>query len=194
MQGPPIYSEDIHASSTTRNANSRDSLEGTGMRIVDNSSERPSKMTRPAPLHIYSGFVGFGNLITKVGKYKLIFDNSSMPPEHMGNYLRSHRRMSGLTQRELASIVGFLTRFQIARHEESRAVPVFLVAISYEIVFRAPISELFPGLYRSVEARIEEQLAQLEQALQESTAKGRKAAFIARKLEWLWARRNAETV
>lgn len=117
-----------------------------------------------------------------------------MPPEHYGNCLRSHRRMSGLTQRELASVIGYLTRFQIARHEESSAIPAFIVAISYEVVFRVPISELFPGLYRSVEARIEEQLAQLERDLQESTAKGRKAAFIARKVEWLWSRRNPEPV
>lgn len=116
-----------------------------------------------------------------------------MPSSHTGNYLRSHRRMSGLSQRELAGIIGYLTRFQIARHEESTTVPAFIIAISYEVVFRVPISEIFPGLYQSVEARIEEQLAHLEQDLQESIAKGRQAALTARKLEWLWARRNPET-
>jgi DNA-binding XRE family transcriptional regulator len=117
-----------------------------------------------------------------------------MSPEHIGNYLRSHRRTCGLSQHELAHIVGYLTRFQVARHEDSAAIPALMVAISYEIVFRVPINEMFPGLYRSVEARIEEQLGMLEQKLQESTAKGREAAFIARKLEWLWTRRNPETV
>lgn len=117
-----------------------------------------------------------------------------MPPKHYGNYLRSLRRMSGLSQHELAEIVGFLTRFQVARHEQSSAIPAFIVAVSYEIVFRTSIRELFPELYRSLETKIEEQLAHMEEKLQESTAKGREATITARKLEWLWSRRNPDIV
>lgn len=117
-----------------------------------------------------------------------------MSPEQMGNYLRSHRRMSGLSQEELADLVGYLTRSQVSRHEQSAAIPALVIAISYEVVFRVRISEIFPGLYRTVEARIEEQLAKLENQLHESSAKGRNAAFIARKLEWICMRREPETV
>jgi hypothetical protein len=53
-----------------------------------------------------------------------------------------------------------------------------------------PVSELFPGLYRSVETVVEERLAILEEDLQQSTAKGRMATPIARKLEFSWERKN----
>jgi transcriptional regulator with XRE-family HTH domain len=110
--------------------------------------------------------------------------------EQIANYLRSRRRKSGLSQRELAQILGYITADPVSQHERSVKIPALLIALSYEVVYRMPISELFPGIYRTVEARIEEQLADLEEELQQSSAKGRQAAFIARKLEWLWERRN----
>jgi len=117
-----------------------------------------------------------------------------MALEQIANYLRSHRRKSGLSQRELAEIVGYVTGFQVSNHERSVAIPALLIAVGYEVTFRVSIAELFPGLYGTVEAKIEDYLAQLEEELQQSTAKGRRAASIARKLEWLWERRNSEAV
>lgn len=107
-----------------------------------------------------------------------------------GSYLRTHRKKSGLSQSELASILGLVTELQISRHERSLTLPLFLTAISYEIVFQVPISELFPGLYETVRQNIDERLSELEERLHESSAKGRRAAFIAHKLEWMWERRN----
>ena len=117
-----------------------------------------------------------------------------MTLKQIANYLRLHRRKSGLSQRELASIVGALTEVPISRHERSVTMPDLLIAVGYEVIFRAPISELFPGFYQTLEASIEERLADMEKELQESTAKGRRAASIARKLEWLWERKNPETL
>lgn len=117
-----------------------------------------------------------------------------MTIEQIANYLRSHRRKSGLSQRELAHIVGYVTQAPVSDHERSVTIPALLIALSYEIVFRVPISELFPALYRTVEANIEEELTRIESELQQSTAKGRRAAYVARKLEWLWERRNQETI
>lgn len=117
-----------------------------------------------------------------------------MTPDQIASYLRTHRKKSGLSQRELASILGFLSEIQISRHERSVTIPGLLIALGYEAIFRAPISEIFPGLYQTVEASIEERLAEMEKNLQQSTTKGRKASSIARKLEWLWERRNTESV
>jgi DNA-binding XRE family transcriptional regulator len=115
-----------------------------------------------------------------------------MTVEQISNYLRSHRRKSGLSQRELAHIVGYDTQAPVSEHERSVAIPALLIALSYEVVFRVPLSELFPALYRTVEVNIEEQLTRMEDELQQSSAKGHRAAYIARKLEWLWERRNQE--
>lgn len=115
-----------------------------------------------------------------------------MSPDPLGNYLRSHRRKAGLSQRELAEIMGYETAYTVSHHERSATIPALIVALSYEIIFRKPIHELFPGLYRTLEAKIEERIAKMEAELEQSTAKGRKAAFIARKLEWINERRDSE--
>jgi DNA-binding XRE family transcriptional regulator len=113
-----------------------------------------------------------------------------MNKSRLASYLRSHRKRSGLTQKELAALVGYPDEAQVSRHERLCCTPPLLIALGYEAVFRAPVSELFPGVYESLVASIEERLKALEQALHESTAKGRKAAAIARKLEWMWERQN----
>lgn len=106
------------------------------------------------------------------------------------SYLRMYRRKSGLSQRELAEVLGLITEWRISEHERSITVPRLLTAISYEIVFNIPLSKLFPGFYEAVRGNIESRLTELEARLQESNAKGRAAMPIARKLEWLCERKN----
>jgi hypothetical protein len=69
-----------------------------------------------------------------------------------------------------------------------------LTALGYEAVFHVPASQIFPGLYHTVEAGIEERLAKMEEELQQCSAKGRDAATTARKLEFSWERKNPEIV
>jgi len=116
-----------------------------------------------------------------------------MTLEQLANYLRTHRKKSGLSQRELASILGFLTEIQVSRHERSITIPGLLIALAYEVIFHVPISKMFPGLHITVEAGVEERLAELEHELHQSTAKGRKATSIARKIEFLSERKNPKT-
>lgn len=113
-----------------------------------------------------------------------------MPPPTLGSYLRTHRKRSGLSQRELAEVLGLVTVDQVSLHEQSREIPLLLTAIGYEIVFQVPLSQLLPGLYESASHSVEARLEAFELRLQNSNAKGRAAAFIARKLEWLCARRE----
>ncbi len=114
-----------------------------------------------------------------------------MTPLSQVSYLRYHRKQSGLNQQELAGILGLTSEIQVSRHERGTALPPILAAMSYEIVFQMPISGLFPGLYGAVWQNVECRIETLEHELQQHTAKGREATFIARKLEWMWERRNA---
>ena len=102
-----------------------------------------------------------------------------MPPLSAGCYLRSYRKKSGLSQRELAEIIGVATEWQVSLHEQSREIPFLITAISYEMVFRVPLSRLFPGIYETLQQNIECRLAELEERLHQSTAKGRAATSIA---------------
>ncbi len=104
--------------------------------------------------------------------------------------LHAQRRNSGLTQREVANIVGLESDTQIFRHENKPAIPPLLIAIGYEILYQKPLSELFPGLYDTVRQSVEANVAELEKRLQQSTAKGRQAELVAHKLEWICMRRS----
>jgi DNA-binding XRE family transcriptional regulator len=117
-----------------------------------------------------------------------------MTPKTIACRLRTLRQRSGLTQGELANILGFLTEIPVSRHERSDTVPNLLTAIGYEVIFRKSISELFPGLYETVEAGIEVRLEALERELHQSTAKGRAAAEIARTLEFLCERKEIQPI
>lgn len=118
----------------------------------------------------------------------------AMAPNSVGTYLRFLRRKSGLSQRELAGILGGVTASQVSRHERSVALPSLLAALGYQVVFQTPVSDIFPGLYFTVESAIEERLRALEGHLGNSTAKGRSALPIARRLEWLSERKDVESV
>jgi transcriptional regulator with XRE-family HTH domain len=101
-------------------------------------------------------------------------------------HLRTYRKKAGLSQRELADVLGVATEWQISQHERSLAIPLFLSAI-----FQIPISKPFPGFYEESRQNIERQLNEMEEHLKESAERGRSAALIARKLEWLWERKDS---
>ena len=99
-----------------------------------------------------------------------------------------------MNQRELAELVGVIAHHQVSLHERSLAFPTLMAALAYEVVFRVSIAELFPALSESIRMNVEARLATMEKLLENSTAKGRAAHVIARKLEWLWMRKNPQTV
>jgi transcriptional regulator with XRE-family HTH domain len=128
-------------------------------------------------------------LSANVENRSLTIDNYN---PYMGSYLRYHRKKIGLTQKELAEIVGSLGPRQVAKHEKFQATPSIIAAIAYHVVLKASIAELFPGLHESVRYGVEQRLAEMEDRLQQSTAKGREANDIARKLVWMEERKDED--
>ena len=117
-----------------------------------------------------------------------------MTSSSVGTYLRFLRRRSGLSQRELAQILGNVSATQVSRHERSVTPPALPTAFGYQAVFQKPASDIFPGLYHTVEAGVDQRLAAFESELGNSTAKGRSALPVARQLEWLCERKNPESL
>jgi transcriptional regulator with XRE-family HTH domain len=115
-----------------------------------------------------------------------------MKHTRLATYLRSHRKRSGLSQNELAALLGYPGAGEVSRHERSNCVPPFLSALGYEAVFKVSASQIFPGMYESIVAAVETRLKELETKLLDSKAPGRRRARIARKLEWMWERNNLE--
>lgn len=69
------------------------------------------------------------------------------------NYLRARRKSAGLSQEELAFLLGFHSS-HICRYERFRRTPGFKIAIAFEVIFKAPIQALFLGDYIAVEKTI----------------------------------------
>lgn len=113
-----------------------------------------------------------------------------MNKSRLASYLGSHRKRSGLSQKELGQLLGYPSEGTVSRHERLCSTPPLHIALGYEAVFRVPISELFPGVYEHIHHAVEARIDSLKQQLQESAARGRAAARIARKLEWIWERQN----
>jgi len=108
------------------------------------------------------------------------------------NFLKAHRRKSGLTQREVAAILGCADSGIISRYERSRHLPPLLVALAFEALFRAPVSKLFAGVYEGINQSVEQKLGSLRQDLQGRSGKGSGFALTERSLLWLKERQSAE--
>ncbi len=115
-----------------------------------------------------------------------------MNDRELENYLRSHRRKSGLSQKQLGELLGYANEVQVSRHERSEAVPPLPSALGYHIVFRVPIAVLFPKLYEDVREAVEARLGQLEIHLQSRAVRGHEAETIAQILVWLMERREID--
>jgi DNA-binding XRE family transcriptional regulator len=81
----------------------------------------------------------------------------------MQNHLRAHRRRCGLSQRDLAQLVGYLGEWQISRHEQSGAMPPLHVALAYEAILEVPASKLFRGLYATITKDVSRNIARMRQ-------------------------------
>ena len=91
----------------------------------------------------------------------------------------------------MARVLRLINRDVVSRHERQQNIPSLLTALSYEALYRVPVSEIFAGLAKSVEFNVEAQLAEFETHLGEQTGTGPRAVSIARKLEWLSERQSS---
>jgi DNA-binding XRE family transcriptional regulator len=67
------------------------------------------------------------------------------------NYLRSHRLRWGLSQKELAHLLGWERPDVISRIEKKTRHPTLPLAMACFILFGTPAAELFPDMSASIE-------------------------------------------
>ncbi len=106
--------------------------------------------------------------------------------------LRTLRIRSGLSQREIGEILGFLSDVPVFRHETGATLCDLRTALGYQVIFRTPISAQFPKLLSMIEPLIEGRLAELERKLEQQTPRGQNADRIARRLEFLAMRKDID--
>lgn len=114
-----------------------------------------------------------------------------MAPSRLDNYLTTHRKHSGLSQRDVAWIVEAGCGDVISRFETGNRLPTLAVALRLEILFGVPIGALFAGERQRLARRIEQRITihYRRIAAQPTTIKGRRSPAREVRLQWHSARR-----
>lgn len=71
------------------------------------------------------------------------------------NRLRLYRKQSGLSQREVARLLGLDTSAPVSRYECGAKLPSLISALKLEIIYHTPAAFLFEGLYQRLRGEIE---------------------------------------
>lgn len=66
------------------------------------------------------------------------------------SYLRTFRKHSGLSQSELAFLVGGLYGKNVSRHEVGDRIPALRTALKYEFVLGVAVATLYEGLCHEI--------------------------------------------
>ena len=111
-----------------------------------------------------------------------------MVAQESHNYLKMYRRRAGLTQAEMAYLLGFDNKGVVSRYEKRTRIPPLQAAIACEAVFGIPVSELFAGMRETAEKDIQKRLLELRSKLQTKDSKGSEAQVDAHKLQWISGR------
>ena len=74
-----------------------------------------------------------------------------MPYHPLLNYLKTYRKRAGLTQDEVAFLLGCTSGAKVSRYERLARRPSLETAFAYEALFRVPAREIFAGVFQKVE-------------------------------------------
>jgi transcriptional regulator with XRE-family HTH domain len=99
--------------------------------------------------------------------------------------LRTHRRRFGLSQAEVAMLLGAVSGTKVSRYENFTRMPSALTIFASEIVFNQPASELFAGIYDEIRLAVQKRARQMVKQLNARPDKQAKKTL--RKLELLRA-------
>ncbi len=83
------------------------------------------------------------------------------------NYIRTHRKRAQLTQEEVAFLLGSKGTAGVCRHERSRQAPNLENLLAYEILFSTPVRNLFGGVQKNVEHKLNDRIRRLVQKLRQ---------------------------
>ena len=104
-----------------------------------------------------------------------------MQNDKLDNYLRTYRKKLGLTQRDVAFLLGSHGPTKVSRYERSGRIPDLKTIFAYEAIFQKPARELFAGIYDRAERETRRKVRQLVSRLRkrmESPALARKIAAL----------------
>src|SRR5690349_19405590 len=97
------------------------------------------------------------------------------------NYVRALRKRAGLSQKQLAQLLGNRSGSKVSRYERFRRDPSLDTALACEVVFGTAARNIFAGVH----ARVEEKTLRRARALVEELRKKRQDATTVRAIDFL---------
>lgn len=97
------------------------------------------------------------------------------------NYLRTYRKRFGLSQKELAFLLGVKSGEKVSRYERFEQLPNLQTALAFQALFGVPVAELFAGIYEQAEQEVSKQARILMRKMQRKApdrAASHKADFL----------------
>src|SRR2546428_12002596 len=89
-----------------------------------------------------------------------------MATSRLNNYLRTHRKYSGLSQSEVSFLVRLKNKAELSRYERSVRVPSLRTALACQELYGVAVSDLFAGLSDSVASDTRGRMKRLQARLQ----------------------------
>lgn len=88
-----------------------------------------------------------------------------MASHKLPNYLRVYRKRLGLSQHEVAFLLGWRDASQPSRYEHFSRTPTLRTALALAVILQVPVYELFSGEHQQVENAVCRQAQRLEAQL-----------------------------
>lgn len=106
----------------------------------------------PVPANLHS----FGNFINPLLWRSELHASSFIPmsSSQLPNYLRAERKRLALSQKDVAVLLGADSGAKACRYERFVREPTLRTALAYAAIFHKPVTELFAGLYQTMEAEV----------------------------------------
>ncbi|MBX3177722.1 MAG: helix-turn-helix transcriptional regulator [Candidatus Hydrogenedentes bacterium] len=120
--------------------------QGNSKRIVSRPALVNTDLPPPATLYAFCGDWLHRKIeAVTIKRVRLVI------PDRLPNYLRGARKALGLSQKELAFLLGAETASNVTRYEHFRRTPTLPTALALEAILDMPVRELFAGLFAEAE-------------------------------------------
>ena len=90
-----------------------------------------------------------------------------MSKRRFHNYISAQRRRWGLTQKELAFLLGYKSASIVSRLERQKHRPVYRISRSLTIIFGVTPMELFPALSDDIEQSVVDRIRALHEKVKD---------------------------
>jgi len=87
--------------------------------------------------------------------------------QKLTNYLRTYRRRSAFSQKELAFLLGYRSSSVVPRFERQQRRITLGIALSYQLIFGGELKDAFPALFDRVEEGLSWRMQELHDRLKE---------------------------